>query len=45
MTEKELFEKNLEFAKLHRDEKQPLVYVKVSKMRSSRLEGIKLEVV
>lgn len=42
--DKELKEKNLEMAKLHKEKGQPVVYVKVQKMRASRLEGLQLEV-
>ncbi|GFP20356.1 hypothetical protein HKBW3S03_01858 [Candidatus Hakubella thermalkaliphila] len=38
--DQELKEKNLEMARLHREKEQPLVYVKVDKMRASRLEGL-----
>ncbi|GFP21052.1 hypothetical protein HKBW3S43_01836 [Candidatus Hakubella thermalkaliphila] len=42
--DQELKQKNLEMARLHREKEQPLVYVKVDKMRASRLEGLQLEV-
>ena len=42
--DKELKEKNMEMAMLHKEEGQPIVYVKVQKMRASRLEELQLEV-
>ena len=42
--DKELKEENMEMAKLHREKGQPVVYVKVQKMRASGLEGLQLEV-
>jgi CRISPR/Cas system-associated protein Csm6 len=40
----ELSEKNIELAEANREEGQPIVYVRVKKMRTSRIEGLTLQV-
>lgn len=42
--DEELSRKNLELADKNREEGQPLVYVKVHSMRTSRIEGLELQV-
>lgn len=42
--DKELSEKNMELAKRHREAGQPVVYVRIGKLRISRLEGLRLQV-
>jgi hypothetical protein len=42
--DKELTEKNIELAEAHREEGQAIVYVTVEKLRTSRIEGLKLRV-
>lgn len=42
--DKELSEKNRELAKCHREAGQPVVYVRIEKIRISRLEGLRLQV-
>ena len=42
--DKELGEKNIELAKRHREPGQPVVYVRIEKVRISRLEGLRLQV-
>jgi len=40
----ELSEKNIELAEANREEGQPIVYVRVKKMRTSRIEGLTVQV-
>ena len=42
--DKELSEKNMELAKRHREPGQPVVYVRIEKLRVSRIEGLRLQV-
>ena len=42
--DKELAEKNIELAEAHREPGQPIVYVRVEKLRTSRIEGLTLRV-
>jgi hypothetical protein len=40
----ELSKTNLEIAARNREEKQPVVYVRVQRLRKSRIEGLELKV-
>jgi len=40
----QLAEKNKELAKANKEPGQPIVYVKVEKLRASRIEGLSLQV-
>ena len=42
--DRELAQKNRELALIHREPGQPIVYVKIDKLRPSRLEGLELKV-
>lgn len=42
--DKELAEKNIELAEANKEPDQPLVYVRVEKLRASRIEGVSLQV-
>lgn len=42
--DKELAEKNIELANANKEEGQPIVYVRVEKLRASRIEGLSLRV-
>jgi len=42
--DKDLGGKNMELAKRHREPGQPVVYVRIEKLRISRLEGFRLQV-
>ncbi len=42
--DKELSKKNMELAERHREPGQPVVYVRIEKLRISRLEGLRLQV-
>ncbi|MEK7823182.1 MAG: DUF5647 family protein [Nitrospirota bacterium] len=42
--DKELAAKNAELAKANREAGQPIVYVKVERLRASRIEGLTLQV-
>jgi len=42
--DKELSEKNRELAKRHHEAGQPVVYVRIERIRISRLEGLRLQV-
>ena len=42
--DKELSEKNMELAKRHREHGQPVVYVRIEKLRISGLEVLRLQV-
>lgn len=42
--DKELAEKNIELAEAHREPGQAIVYVSVEKLRTSRIDGLKLRV-
>lgn len=42
--DQELAEKNVQLAKANKEPGQPLVYVKVAKLRASRIEGLTLQV-
>jgi hypothetical protein len=42
--DKELSKKNMELAKRHREPGQPVVYVRIEKLRISRLEVLRLQV-
>jgi hypothetical protein len=40
----ELSEKNIEIAKANQEKGQPIVYVKVERLRASRIEGLTLQI-
>ena len=42
--DRELAEKNIEIAKANTEEGQAIVYVRVKKLRASRIEGLSLQV-
>jgi len=42
--DKELAEKNIELAKSNKEPEQAIVYVRVEKLRASRIEGLTLQV-
>ena len=42
--DKELAEKNMELAEANKEAGQPIVYVKVKSLRTSRIEGLSLQV-
>ena len=42
--DKELSKKNMRLAKRHREPGQSVVYVRIDKLRISRLEGLRLQV-
>jgi len=42
--DKELSESNIELAEANREEGQAIVYVRVKKLRASRIEGLTLQV-
>lgn len=42
--DKELSESNIELAEANKEEGQPIVYVRVKKLRASRIEGLTLQV-
>lgn len=42
--DKELSESNIELAEANKEEGQPIVYVRVKKLRTSRIEGLTLQV-
>jgi len=42
--DKELAEKNMELAEANREADQQIVYVKVKRLRASRIEGLTLQV-
>ncbi|KAF0143734.1 MAG: Uncharacterized protein FD156_2383 [Nitrospirae bacterium] len=42
--DKELAEKNIELAKTNKEPGQAIVYVRVEKLRASRIEGLTLQV-
>lgn len=42
--DKELAEKNIELAKANKETGQAIVYVRVEKLRASRIEGLSLQV-
>jgi hypothetical protein len=42
--DKELAEKNRELAEANREKGKPVVYVRVQKLRASRIEGLTLQV-
>jgi len=42
--DKELAEKNIELAKANKESGQTIVYVRVEKLRASRIEGLSLQV-
>lgn len=41
--DKELAEKNIELAKANKEPEQTIVYVRVEKLRASRIEGLSLQ--
>jgi hypothetical protein len=42
--DKELCERNIELAEANKEEGQPIVYVRVQHLRTSRIEGLTLQV-
>ena len=42
--DKELAQKNMELAEANKEAGQPIVYVKVKSLRTSRIEGLSLQV-
>jgi len=42
--DKELSESNIKLAEANKEEGQPIVYVRVKKLRTSRIEGLTLQV-
>jgi len=42
--DKELADKNIELAEANKEPEQPIVYVRVKSLRTSRIEGLSLQV-